>query len=83
MDAYSRYVWSYPIKTINSCVISKILDNFFKNSIYKFEQLFTDDGKEFVNKKVNDIYINHNIHSTFQRDIKVSLVERFNSTIKE
>lgn len=85
MDAYSRYVWAYPIKTINSCVISKILDNFFKNSIYNFEKLFTDGGKEFVNKKVNKICEKYNIerYSTFQRDIKVSFLERFNRTLKE
>ena len=58
---------------------------FLKNSIYEVKLIFTDEGKEFTSKSMIEIYNKYNVkrYSTYQRDIKVSIVERFNRTLKE
>ena len=84
MDGYSRYVTCFPIDSLKSNIIAPILDNFFEQSIYKYSKFFTDCGVEFLNKSVEKIYKKHNVkwYTTYSKQIKVSIVERFIKTLK-
>ena len=84
MDMYSRFLTVFPLVSLKSSHVCSILDNFFQNSIYKYQKFFTDEGVEFVNKQVKNLYVKHNIHwyTTYSKSIKVSPVERVILTLK-
>ena len=84
LDGYSRYLTIFPIENLKATTVSIVLDNFFTNSIYKYKKFFTDEGSEFKNGVVKRVYRNHKIvwYTTFQKNIKVSPVERVILTIK-
>jgi len=84
MDGYSRYVTCFPLKSLKSSEIVPILDEFFEKSIYRYSKIFTDCGVEFLNNSVKKIYKKHNVkwYTTYSKQIKVSIVERFIKTLK-
>ena len=84
MDGYSRYVTCFPLKSLKSSVTTPILDEFFEKSIYQYSKIFTDCGVEFLNNSVKNIYKKHNVkwYTTYSKQIKVSIVERFIKTLK-
>ena len=82
IDIFSKYSWVIPLKDKKGINVKNALQKIFKQRICKF--LWTDRGKEFYNKQVQDLLNENNIqlYSTNNSEIKSSVVERFNRTFK-
>jgi hypothetical protein len=81
IDCLSKYAWAKPIKNKTAEEIINSFDKIFKER--RPSKLQTDKGKEFINKKFQSFLKEHNItwFST-NSDLKASIVERFNRTLK-
>ena len=79
---FSEYSWVIPFKDKKGINVKNALKKIFKQR--KGELLWTDSGKEFYNKQVQDLLNEYNIklYSTNNSEIKSSVVERFNRTFK-
>ena len=83
IDVFSKYAWAIPLKRKDAKSVSDAFDEIFAGG-RKPVKLQADKGKEFVNvplqKKLKDegvqFYVSQN------EDIKASVVERFNRTLK-
>ena len=82
IDIFSKYSWVIPLKDKKGINVKNALQKIFKQR--KCEFLWTDRGKEFYNKQVQDLLNENNIklYSTNNSQIKSSVVERFNRTFK-
>ena len=82
IDIFSKYSWVIPLKDKRGITIKNALQKIFKEKKCKF--LWTDKGKEFYNKQVQDLLNENNIklYSTNNSEIKSSVIERFNRTFK-
>lgn len=82
IDCFSKFAWCSPLKRKSGAEITKAFTEILKRGRIP-KNLQTDDGKEFYNKRFNALMkkykINH--YSTFS-NLKASIVERFNRTIK-
>ena len=83
IDISSKFAWVEPLtsKTGNSLVTA--FTHVFKSGHIPLV-LQTDQGKEFVNTTFQQFLNTHNIHyfTTYNEEIKASVVERFNWTLK-
>jgi hypothetical protein len=83
IDVFSRYAWAVPIKTKDGDTVLNAFKKITTESKRMPKRLWVDQGKEFVNKKMekwlkeNDISLYH----TFGEH-KASTIERFNRTLK-
>ena len=82
IDIFSKYSWVIPLKDKRGITIKNALEKIFKERKPKF--LWTDNGKEFYNKQVQDLLNQNNIklYSTNNSEIKSAVIERFNRTFK-
>ena len=82
IDIFSKYSWVIPLKDKKGINVKNVLQKIFKQR--KCEFLWTDRGKEFYNKQVQDLLNEYSIklYSTNNSEIKSSVVERFNRTFK-
>ena len=82
IDIFSKYSWVIPLKDKKGITIKNALEKIFKQR--KPKLLWTDKGKEFYNKQVQDLLNENNIklYSTNNSEIKSAVVERFNKTFK-
>ena len=82
IDIYSKWAWIIPLKTKSSNSIINAFMLLFKDRIPK--KLWTDSGKEFLNKEFKQFLTSHNVdmYQTFNEG-KAVVIERFNRTIKE
>ena len=82
IDIISKYSWVIPLKDKKGINVKNALQKIFKER--KCELIWTDRGKEFYNKKVQDLLNENNIklYSPNNSEIKSSVVERFNRTFK-
>ena len=82
IDVFSKYAWAIPLKNKSS-----------KSVVAAFELLFgdrrpanlqTDKGTEFVNAPTRELFKENriNFYTTENDDVKASVVERFNRTLK-
>jgi hypothetical protein len=82
IDIFSKKVWAVPIKNKQATTVSSAMENVIRsNTPIKLQ---TDKGKEFDNipfKKLMDKY-NINFFTSNNKDIKCSIIERFNRTLK-
>ena len=83
VDVFSKYAWVKPLPNKTGKEVQKAFAAIFKEG-RKPLTIQTDDGKEFYNKTVLDLFSKHKIHhfSTLG-DTKANVVERFNRTLKE
>ena len=83
IDCFSCFAWVKPIKTKEGQHVSRVLGEIFSKKPCK--RLQTDKGKEFLNKNVKQVLLKHDIQLCVSNneDIKSTIVERFNRTIKE
>jgi len=82
IDCFSKYSWAIPIKTKTGEEVSKALEKIFKER--KPNKIQTDLGKEFYNSFVQKLFKKRNIiHFSTNSNVKASIVERFNRTLKE
>jgi len=78
IDCFSRYAWVEPLKTKTGLETTEAFKNIFETGHVPLKIQF-DEGKEFYNKNVNELFESKNINffSTFS-DKKASIVERYN-----
>ena len=83
IDCFSKYSWSYPLKSIKSEEIINSFKEIFKKSKRIPTFIQSDEGTEFTNNQAQTFFKNNNIicYHTFNRDIKCSICERYNRTI--
>ena len=82
IDVLSKYAWAETIKTETVENLVKAFEKILKKG-RKPETFHTDKGTEFINRKFQTFLKKHNIRFfTTQNETKVSIVERFNRTLK-
>ena len=82
IDVFCKKAWAVPLKDKRASTIIQAFRSIFK--IRKPRFLQTDKGKEFVAKDVQKYLKSENIkfYTTNNPDVKASVVERFNRTLK-
>lgn len=84
IDLFSKYAWSEPIKSKNTSSVLQAFKNILSSTERKPEKLQTDAGTEFVNRTFQNFLNDNNIvFFTTASELKASVVERFNRTLKE
>ena len=80
IDVFSKFAWAVPLKSKTG----KDVTNAFKLTKRVPTNLQTDKGKEFYNKDFKELMKKYNInHYSTYTNVKASVVERFNRTLKE
>ena len=82
IDCFSRYAWVKPVINKSGKEIAKVLEGIFQEKVCK--RLQTDKGKEFLNINVKRVLKKYKIELWISNndDVKASIVERFNRTLK-
>ena len=81
IDLFSRYGWAVPLKTKTGVEVANAFKSLLKE--HKPAMLWSDHGKEFWNKHVDNVLKKNNIKLyTTENEEKASVVERWNRTIK-
>jgi hypothetical protein len=85
IDVVSKFLWVEPLKSKHGHVVLDGLKNILNRAGGRIpERLQTDDGKEFLNKQVQDFLKSKNIRFfTVASDKKASIAERVIRTLKE
>ena len=75
IDIFSKFAFVIPLKDKKGINVKNALQKIFKERSPKF--LWTDRGKEFYNKQVQDLLNDNNIklYSTNNSEIKSSIIE--------
>lgn len=82
IDVFSKFAWVEPLQNKTSESIVKALKKIIKDR--KPNKIQTDKGTEFLNKPVEKLLNDLNINLyTSNSELKASVVERFNRTLKE
>lgn len=84
IDVFSKYAFARAIKKKNSETIKKCFDSIFTEAEATPRHLQSDKGSEFVSRDVKQFLKQKNInyYTTNNPDIKASIVERFQRTLK-
>lgn len=82
IDVFSKFAWGEPVKTKSADDVTQAMIRIFKKGRVP-QKLQTDNGKEFYNSKFKNLMKHNEVHhySTFS-NLKASVVERFNRTLK-
>ena len=87
IDIFSRYAWSFPLKTKSPTEIAPYIDFVFKQiPKNNYKALCTDNGKEFMGE-VNEILQKYNVKkflndpNALNQHNKMAMIERFNYTM--
>ena len=67
-DGYSRNLSVYPLESLKSSDVDRILNEFLNTSIYKYEKNFTDEAVEFTSKLAKKM---------LKKNIKFTCILRF------
>lgn len=84
IDVFTKYAYARPMKSKNSSTIKTCLESIFHEADATPTHIQSDKGTEFVSKDVQR-YLktkNVNYYTTNNPDIKASIVERFQRTLK-
>jgi len=83
IDVFSKYAWAEPLKFKQADEVVRAFTKIFKSS-RRPQKLHVDEGTEFYNTKFKSFLKSYNIrmYST-KSEIKASIAERFNRTLKE
>ena len=82
IDVFSKYGWAIPLKTKTGLEVTKAFSDLWKKQKPP-KYLWTDKGKEFINKNMNDLLTKNNVHLYWtENEEKSTVVERWNRTIK-
>lgn len=84
IDVFSKYAFVRPMQKKNSDTIKKCFANIFSEAKATPRHLQSDKGTEFISKDVQNFLKSYNInyYTTHNPDIKASVVERFQRTLK-
>ena len=85
IDVFSKYGWAIPIKTKKGIEISKAFEMLWKKNNHALpKMLWTDKGKEFINKEMVRLLDRYKIHLYWtENEEKSCVVERWNRRIKQ
>lgn len=86
IDVYSRYAWAVPVKRKTQENMCAAIDQVLKQAKRVPQRVTSDNGKEFLNAKVQDLLRSLKIkHYTTQVGDKhtTGIIERFNRTLRE
>ena len=85
IDILSKYAWVIPIRNKSSENVTSAMTEILDNSNRTPLVIQADKGKEFLNKRFQHLLKVRGIRffSTENDDMKASIVERFNRTLKE
>ena len=82
IDVFSKKAYVRALKRKTASEVVKAFQSVFQESLIPLK-LQTDAGKEFFNKKFETLMKKHNIkHFRTASDLKASVVERYNRTLK-
>ncbi|CAB0039841.1 unnamed protein product [Trichogramma brassicae] len=83
IDIFSKYAWTVPVKSKTGKDIAEAMKSILSKGQRVPKHLHTDRGKEFYNKDFEAVMNKYGIHlySTYS-NLKASIVERFNRTLK-
>lgn len=83
IDVLSKFAWVVPIKSKSSANVAAAFRKILKND-RKPWKLMTDSGKEFIGREFRDLMNEEDIHHFTSKspDVKGSIVERYNRTLK-
>ena len=82
IDNVSKYAWALPLKQKTAVCLKNALSKIFKEGRIP-KKLQVDRGSEFYNKDVKSLLASHKIHMySSYSNLKASIIERFNRTIK-
>jgi transposase InsO family protein len=83
IDILSRYGWARPVKTKKGTEVAAAFKSIFDADNRIPLRIQTDQGKEFYNRHVRQLFERHNIELfSVKSAYKGALVERWNRTIK-
>ena len=85
IDVFSKKAYVKAIKNKSGSVVAKALDELLNNTKPRVEKVMTDKGTEFYNHHVKSVLKQHNVlghYSSNNQEIKASVVERFQKTLK-
>lgn len=83
IDVFSKFAWAIPIKNKTSGSIIEAFDKILLSKRTP-QKIQTDAGTEFLNKDFQSLLKKHGIiFFTTNSEMKASVVERFNRTLKE
>lgn len=84
IDVFSKYAYARPLKKKNSETIKTCFESIFAEAKATPRHIQSDKGTEFVSKDVKEYFKGKNInyYTTNNPDIKASIVERFQRTLK-
>ena len=84
IDIFSKYAWVLPLKNKTGDTLVKAFENILFQSGRKPIRLQCDQGKEFTNATFQQFLKKQGISffTTYNEEIKASVVERFNRTLK-
>ncbi len=82
IDVFSKFAWAIPLKVKTGKQMIELFQNIFKDR--KPKKLWTDAGKEFINKDFKNFLSDNEIelYQTYNEG-KAVVIERFNRTLKE
>ena len=82
IDIFSKYAWAVPVKSKNGKDVTVAVKSILDQGRVP-ENMHTDRGKEFYNSQFENLMQLHNIklYSTYS-NLKASIIERFNRTLK-
>lgn len=82
IDNVSKYAWALPLKQKTAVCLKKALSKIFEDGRVP-KNVQVDRGSEFYNKDVKELLTSHKIHMySSYSNLKASIIERFNRTIK-
>ena len=84
IDVFSKFAWVEPLTSKTGMSLVAAFKNIFRRSNRKPFVLQTDQGKEFVNATLQQFLKTQGIDyfTTYNEEIKASIVEQFNRTLK-
>lgn len=81
IDTFSKKAWAIPMKRKAAEYSIAAFKEVFKDGVPKYLQF--DEGTEFLNRTMKELLASHNIHYySTASEVKASIVERFNRTLK-
>ena len=84
IDVFSKYAWVQPIKTKEGGIVLNAFKKIVEKDGRMPEKIQCDEGKEFINKTFKEFLDKKNISLYIvNSELKASVVERFNRTLKE
>ena len=82
IDVFSKYAFAKPLKSKTGQEVASAFAEIFKLGRIPLK-IQTDDGREFRNKNVQDLFKHFGIHwFSTKNEGKAQTVERFNRTLK-